>query len=172
MKKENKFKGLIALGAMTVVSVGLIFGMRSLTGEKKAKTQALDIAGYTSEDATIQSAGRIVGSEDATKGYVVTVSSAGYNAANPIVMDITFDATGKTMTAFEVKENQETTGLGSKVSEEPFINQFNGMTAPVYAGDMEANGTELEAVSGATVSSMAVARAINTACDYLSTVAQ
>ena len=85
-------------------------------------------------------------------------------------MKVTFDADKITVTGFEVIDQKETTGLGANITTEEFAGQFAGMTAPVYTGDMSAVGTAFDQVSGATISSKAVAHGINAAGEYLETV--
>ena len=58
----------------------------------------------------------------------------------------------------------------SASSEEEFSSQFTDMPAPVYTADMEATGTAFDQVTGATVSSKAVANGINVAYDFLNTI--
>ena len=82
-------------------------------------------------------------------------------------MKITFDADKTTIKTVEVLAQEETPGLGGNVATEEFQAQFAGKTSPVYTADMAAEGTAFDQVTGATLSSKAVANAINAANDFL-----
>lgn len=87
------------------------------------------------------------------QGVVVKVASTGYGG--PIVLLVGVDTEKGTITGIKVLEHQETPGLGSNVAESPFLSQFLGkpLTDPFTVGE------DIQAVSGATISSRAVARA-------------
>lgn len=87
------------------------------------------------------------------QGVVVKVSSTGYGG--PIVLLVGVDTEEKTITGIKVLEHQETPGLGSNVAEAPFLSQFLGKSIT----DSFTVGEDVQAVSGATISSRAVARA-------------
>ena len=55
----------------------------------------------------------------------------------------------------------ETEGLGSRVKDEAFTQQFIGQTPPLALGE------DVDAVSGATVSSRAAVDAVNEAAAFL-----
>lgn len=170
---NNKLKNnVIAIAVMVVLSIGIIVGIKFANDDFRAKDNrvALNVNGFTSNDATISEAYRLLGEAEETMGYSVTVSTTGYNTGEPIVIKVTFDADKTTVTSFEVLEQSETPGLGANITTEEFAGQFAGMTAPVYTGDMSAIGTEFDQVSQATISSKAVARGINAAGEYLETV--
>ncbi len=88
-------------------------------------------------------------------GNVFGASAKGYKG--PVWVDVTFDADGK-ITSLSVgnEKFKETEGVGTQVKEPFFVDQFIGMQAPVKMEDVDA-------VSGATVSSTAVVNAINKA---------
>jgi len=163
---------VIATAAMVVLSFGIIAGIKYKNGDfgSKVKSQAIDVTAYSNENAQITEAAAILGAVDTVTGYEVTVASAGFNAASPIQMKVTFDADKTTITAFEVLAQEETTGLGANVATEEFQGQFMNMQAPVYTADMAATGTAFDQVTGATLSSKAVANAINAACEFLASV--
>ena len=92
-----------------------------------------------------------------------TVKAAFEGFEGPIEAIVTVDADGK-ITQLRVGENvsfSETQGLGTKVKDEAFINQFIGKTGPFELG------VNIDAVAGATFSSKAVVRAVNAALETL-----
>jgi len=90
----------------------------------------------------------------AGKEGAFSASSKGYNG--PVWVEVSFD--GNKITSLVIGDDRfaETAGLGSKVKEEAFIDQFIGKTAPLALSD-------IDAVTGATVTSEAVVSAINKA---------
>lgn len=79
-------------------------------------------------------------------GYVVTAQSKGYGGMLKVMVGI--DSNG-VITGTEVLENNETQGLGSKVSEHAFMDQYIGK---------DSNLEGLETISGTTISSMPLLR--------------
>lgn len=171
MSKKMR-NNIIACGAMVVLSFGIIMGIKFANGDFGAKENKVSISvdGFTSQDATVSEAFCLLDDADQTTGYVVTVSAVGFNAASPIVMNVTFGTDKTTIQKFEVADQQETQGLGGNVATPEFQAAFEGVTAPVYTGTMDANGTAFDQITGATISSVAVANAINAASEFLATV--
>lgn len=97
---------------------------------------------------------------DETIGYAAQTTVQGY--AGPIEVILGMDTQG-TLTGIAVGGSgfQETEGVGSKTRDEGFTSQFAGKTAPLTLGE------EIEAVSGATISSRAVTQGVNTGSDAL-----
>jgi RnfABCDGE-type electron transport complex G subunit len=98
--------------------------------------------------------------DGAVVGYAAQVTVKGYGGNIQVVagMDKNGVITGITVGGPEFKETQ---GLGAKTKEPAFTDQFKTKTAPVKLG------TDVQAVSGATISSTAVTNAVNTAGQYM-----
>lgn len=98
--------------------------------------------------------------ENKTIGYVCTLTVQGYGG--PIEVTAGIDREGR-VTGVKVGGSQfsETVGLGAKTKDPAFLSQFNGAQAPLRLGD------QLDAVTGATISSTAVTDAVNTAAAYV-----
>ena len=94
----------------------------------------------------------------ALMGYAVKVEASG--SQGTIVMMVGVDA-DKAVTGVSIVSNSETSGIGSKVmaNENGVLDQFKGMSG---AGSLEV-GKNVDAISGATVSSKGVTRGVNTA---------
>lgn len=87
-------------------------------------------------------------------GFVITAQASGYGGPVPVM--VAFGPEGN-LAAVKFLENSETPGLGQKVLEPGFAAQFAGMdAAPFTLGD-------IDAISGATISSTASVNAINAA---------
>ena len=100
----------------------------------------------------------------ATAGYAVTVSASG--SQGTIVMMVGVDTAGA-VTGVSIVDNSETSGIGSKVVEnEPtasgtgVLDQFVGKSA---ADGTLTVGTNVEAITGATVSTRGVTSGVNAA---------
>lgn len=108
---------------------------------------------YTGEDANIRSVYK------GETGYVVCTVTAGY--AGDITMLIGVSNTGK-VTGLQVRDMAETPGLGAKtLTDWEFLAQFLNTT-----GDA-AVGTNVDALTGATVTSKAVTRSVNSAVGFV-----
>jgi Na+-translocating ferredoxin:NAD+ oxidoreductase subunit G len=89
-----------------------------------------------------------------TIAYIVPSKSKGYGGM--VEMLVAVDTDGKVLN-FSILESEETPGLGDKASKEPFHSQFIGK----FAGHLKVvkdagNKEDIQAISGATISSNAV----------------
>ena len=122
---------------------------------RKAVLTAADTFEELPHDATVDSLYRgLAGGE--TAGYTVTVTVSGFGG--PIEVTVGMDAQGA-ITGLNVGGSQfaETAGLGTKAKEPAFTDQFIGKTAPVTLG------ADVDAISGATITSTAVTKGVNLA---------
>lgn len=97
-------------------------------------------------------------------GYVVAaVSPNGYGGYISVAVGI--DAKTSTITGFSVLSNSETAGLGARCTEDEFVSQFAGKdaTSIEYVKGGGAAGNQIDAISGATVTTNAVTEAVNSA---------
>lgn len=101
---------------------------------------------------------------DNSVGYIVQGEYRGYGGLVPAMVGISHD--GKIL-GVTVLDNDETPGLGKKVEEEGFLGQFKDASSDKHFahGDVGADEQELDAVSGATYSSVAVLKDVNLAMD-------
>lgn len=102
-------------------------------------------------------------------GYAVTVTEKGYNGAIKVMVGFTNE--GKIINV-SIIEQEETPGLGAKIIEPDFKDQFNGKTGgelSVVKGSASSEN-EIVAVAGATISSRAATKAINNASLALAAV--
>lgn len=98
-------------------------------------------------------------------GFVIAaVSPSGYGGDVSVAVGI--DEKTDTITGFSVLSNSETAGLGARCTEDEFTSQFTGKSATVieYVKGGGATGdTQIDAISGATVTTNAVTEAVNSA---------
>lgn len=108
-----------------------------------------DVEGCTAALAATDASG-------APAGYVIVAQSKGYGGEVPIAVAFDADGVAENVVAME---NSETPGLGQRVSEESFIGQFRGRGAePLQVSD-------IDTISGATISSKAALAAYNVAVE-------
>ena len=95
--------------------------------------------------------------ETSGKGYVVTASAQGYGG--PVNLMVGFDENG-TITGVKMLEHQETPGFGAKLAEDSYGAGYVGKTASDY--------TEVDGISGASITSKAYKKALGTAFELYS----
>ncbi len=118
----------------------------------------------TAEDATYVEAldenGEII-------GYVFTTSSKGYGGEIKIMTGIGVD--GK-VTGMEILAIEETAGLGMNAKKDDFKNQYTGQNGAFSVVKNDAGENEIQALTGATITSQAVTDAVNNAVELFRTV--
>lgn len=108
---------------------------------------------YTGADANIS---QVFQSEN---GYVIETRVDGYVA--PITMRIGVDLNGR-VAGLQICELHETPGLGARaLRDQAFLSQFLNSNGDQIVGD------SVDALSGATVTSKAIARSVNSACAFV-----
>lgn len=95
------------------------------------------------------------------QGWAVKCSPMGFKADIDMIVGVLPDGTCK---AVRIISLSETPGLGAKVEEEAFLDQFGGASGNL---EVKKNITE---VAGATISSRAVTEAVNKAIDAAKSV--
>lgn len=104
----------------------------------------------------------VKGSSGATEGYIIASTSPnGYGGEIQVAIGIKDDR----ITGFTAIKNSETAGLGSKCTEPEFANQFKDKAAAIlsYTKSGASSDTEIDAISGATITTNAVTEAVNAA---------
>ena len=119
--------------------------------------------GYTSDDISEVAEGKDASGE--TVGYVVNVTShEGYGGDIDISVGIREDGT---VTGIEMLSISETAGLGMKATEPSFYNQYVNKQADKFVVSKDGgDGEQIDALSGATITSRAVTGAVNAALGY------
>lgn len=108
---------------------------------------------FTQLETTVEGVTELYKADNDT-GFVVTASAKGYGGQVPVMVSIDMEGN---LVAVKFLDNAETPGLGQKVKEDGFQNQFAGKKAE------EMTLSDIDAISGATISSSAGVKAINCA---------
>ena len=108
---------------------------------------------YTGVDTTVNAV-----YQAGDEGYVVQVSPAGSFSGTLTIM-VGVDNAG-TVTGVEVVTHAETSGLGANATKADFRDQFVGASSDV---SVTKDGGSIDAITGATITSRAVANGVNSA---------
>lgn len=96
-------------------------------------------------------------------GYVFDIVTKGYGGDIKLTIGIDLE---QRVTGVKIGENKETPGLGSKVSDKPFLSQLVNLKPQqelVVVKQKKNKPEEIEAISGATITSKAVTRGVQAA---------
>ena len=135
---------------------------------------AAAIADLNTKNGTSNEIESVVMAMDSTGnqlGYVITmVSHSGYGGDITLSMGVAMDGT---LNGYSITDISETAGLGMKSTEEAFMSQFRGIPAAT-TNTLEVTKTgatseyEIDAISGATITSNAVTYAVDAGLLYAS----
>ncbi|MDF2820071.1 MAG: RnfABCDGE type electron transport complex subunit [Clostridiales bacterium] len=102
-------------------------------------------------------------------GYLYNITGSGYGGEIKIIIGINVDST---IAGISILSHTETANVGSKIVEDDFTSQFKDKQATEFEVVKTATSepNEIQAISGATVSSKAVTVAINNAIEYYNEV--
>ena len=162
---KSMLKPIIAIVAAALILFGAVKGLSGIAAANEDKEMnemlatllpgdiSFEWVEYDGEDEAVQAV------YQGTSGVVVQTSAYGY--AGDIVMLVGVSNEG-TVTGLVVRDLSETNGLGAKaLTDTEFLSQYLGT-----AGDAEI-GNNVDAMTGATVTSKAVTRAVNSAVAYV-----
>lgn len=135
--------------------------------DTKKAVKVVKEAGY---DDTIENVVVATDKNGECLGYVITVTShSGYGGDITFSMGVTKDGV---LNGYSITTINETAGLGMKAKEEKFMSQFQNK--PVATLEVTKTGaksdTEIDSISGATITSKAVTNAVNAGFAYYTNV--
>ena len=104
-----------------------------------------------------------------TVGYCVVNTEKGYGGDVKVMTGVDLD--GK-VTAIDILEHSETPGLGANSTKDEFKNQFKGKQAGIEVVKNSPKDNDIQAISGATITSKAVTRAVNAAIEQMKEAAK
>lgn len=118
----------------------------------------------------INSAKKAVDASGNGLGYVIQVTSGGYGDKIVFTVGITGEAQVNGISLISINE---TPGLGMN-AEKVIVPQFSGKPAAAFAvtKNAAASDSEIEAISGATITSKAITFGVNAAVEYFQTALQ
>ena len=95
-----------------------------------------------------------------TSVAIKTFSDNGFGGRIELIIGMLMDGT---VTGYKFIEQKETPGLGTKIAESKFADQFIGLNSYHDQFKLKKDGGEIDAVTGATISSRAVIDAVEKA---------
>lgn len=190
---KETIKNALILCTITLVAGFLLGGVYEITKEPRAKQQEItktnsyrevikeaasfeelnvdnkDISellkahGITEKAAVIDACVKALDKDGNIIGYIVSATSKEGYGGN-ISLSVGFDMTGN-VTGVSILSISETAGLGMEAKNESFLNQYKAEGASLYIVGKSDNedGINIDALSGATITSKAVTKAVNAA---------
>ena len=166
MKSTISIRPTLILALICLLATLLLAGLNQLTTPIITRNEAQtaneiyaallpEADGFTALSCDIDGITAVMEANNGA-GYVITAQSRGYGGQVPAA--VAFSPEG-TILGVTMMENSETPGLGQKVTEAAFSGQFAGREAATFTID------EIDAVTGATISSKAAVAAINLAIE-------
>jgi RnfABCDGE-type electron transport complex G subunit len=163
--------GVTIFAALVLASVFSLLNPKIEENRKEALNRSLaeifedaenpQFSRLDSEDYSIY---RETDESGALLGYVVRVEATGYGG--PIQLLIGISGSLERIVGIDIVEHSETPGLGGRIQENWFKEQFSGLDperdiAYVKNEEPDADENEIQAISGATISSKAIVSAVN-----------
>ena len=122
--------------------------------------EQIDFSGFDTSDTVLEELFIAKDESGETVGYALTASPQGYGGPIPLTVGVSVEGY---ITYIYVGALQETAGLGTRVGEPDFMNQFVGVAA-----DPNTIESDVSLISGATISSSAALGAIKQMLEYTS----
>lgn len=168
------------LGLICIVCAGLLGVVESVTrepihlqeeatataGMKKVFADAASFEevavekGTTVNDVEIGSVSEAIDASGETIGYVVEVLPSGFGGTVDTMVGVDLD---NAVTGISILSLSESPGLGARVKEAWFQDQFVGKTSPIM---VTKDGGTIESITSATITSRAVSTGVTAACDW------
>ena len=135
--------------------------------DKDAADSLVSAAGYSDTIDDIQTALDASGN---TLGYVITVTAKD-GSQGSITFSVGIQNDG-TVNGYSITDISETPGLGMKAEDEEFYSQFEGKNVDSFTVVKSAPtaDNEIESISGATITSKAMANGVNACLVYFQNV--
>ncbi len=167
MSKKREFWPVIFLTLVVVISIVSLTVVNAITKDKivQAKREAVaemlatlfpNMESFTyDEDSGMYSV--LAGGEPI--GHAFMAQGRGYGGRIDILIGLKPD--NKSLQGIKIITQQETPGLGAKIINASFLDQFRGIS--VNEVDLSRNGGKIDAITGATISSTAVVEGVKKA---------
>ena len=134
--------------------------------QEASKKQVLSSAASFSEEKQVEKDGVSytyydgLASDGNVMGYVFVTSAKGYGGDISVMVGVLGDGT---VAGVNILSINETAGLGMNAENQSFLDQFLGKSGEIGVAKNNPSDTEIQALTGATITSRAMATAVNTA---------
>lgn len=167
--------GIIAGGSLALVSE---WATPLIAANQKAATEQAIFLVHTQGKRyeTVKNAGcevyKVFNENDQLLGYSLVYEGNGFQGKIRLMAALTEDL--NKILSYEILDQSETPGLGTKITEDPFKAQFKDLvTTPIITwvkGTPPSKPSEIQAVTGATISSKSVVAIINNGIAHLRSI--
>ena len=133
-----------------------------LKAQNEAMAVVLPAESYTASTVTVENVAypyTVAKNGEKTVGYIITATEKGYGGDVKVMVGA--DLTGKITAVKIISADDETPGLGQKVTKKDFYEKFSGKPL---------DDTKIDAITGASISSKAVNNAVEKAADILNKI--
>lgn len=164
---------LLAITAVAALLLSVVYTktkpvIDELAEQTKRESMAMVMAGateftpveYTESEGVVDVNGAYNGTE--LMGYCVQVESSGFGGAISMMVGVDTDGA---VTGVSILSHSETAGLGTKAMTEEFLSQYVGRTGTLTV--KTGAETDINHISGATVTSRAVTNGVNIALAFI-----
>ena len=159
----KEFYPVFFITIIVFISISLLALTDSVTAEKRewqTEQKVMDMlkdmfpsmSDYTLEDDVY-----VLYESGAVTGYAYIAEGKGYGGTIDILVGLE-DAT--TIKGISIINHAESPGLGARINEDAYKGQYSNLT--ITDSEMRFNGGKIDAITGATISSQAVADAVRT----------
>ena len=175
-KAKEIFVPAVSLFLICVVVTALLALTNAVTAPKidalavetqeASKKQVLSSADSFSEEKQVEKDGVSytyydgLASDGSVMGYVFVTSAKGYGGDISVMVGVLGDGT---VAGVNILSINETAGLGMNAKNQSFLDQFLGKSGEIGVAKNNPSDTEIQALTGATITSSAMATAVNTA---------
>lgn len=172
--KSNTLKMMVALSAVCVISSVILvyvydYSIPKIEINIKEETKKAIETIFPDLDKVENVEGdkifRVIDASGNLLGYAFLAEGSGYQGTIKLVAGI--DSGLSSLKGIEILESQETPGLGDEIKSDKFRGQFNGLdatgTIEYVKNQKPSKPCQIEAITGATISSRAVVNALNKA---------
>lgn len=195
MKSDAKNKdsiGVLVLRLLIItVCAGLILGVvYTVTAEPIARQQEItanesrkqvlpgadsfvkvDVSGFVAEGSDFGEIEEVYAGMDASgvvTGYTMAIRTKGYSANLMLTVGVDTD---NIVQGVDISSHEETPGLGANATAPEFLGQYLGADGPLTVVKTPTGETgEVQALTGATITSRAVTNAVNMAREFYAAV--
>lgn len=154
----------LLLGLTNSVTAPIIADLAEETERKSRQVVFAEAANFgeavVSEDGT--SVVAALDENGSVIGHVVVNTAKGYGGDISVMTGV--DADGE-VTGVNILSHAETAGLGAKAAEQSFRDRFVGLVQGITVSKDKAGENSIDAITGATITSRAVADAVNAAIE-------
>lgn len=155
------------LGAVNTVTSPIIKRNEMASEEKAMKTLITEAESFESaeeiQDEIVKKVFLAKKGMD-TVGYVLRLEPNGYGGAIKLLIGVDKEGNIK---GIRILEHSETPGFGANADKDSFKNQFANRNTPLKVTKSNPDVDEIEAITGATITTTAVTDAVNIAAQYI-----